>query len=461
MTTKKYSLRKVKVGVASVLVGFGVATTGAAVANAAETTNSAAVKPTPEETAKEVAAQKEFLANYDKALTDSVAELEKAETTSPEEAKQKDEILTKLKEAATANKAEIEEAFKNGATAAEAEKFLEEAAKTPKEAGKEAVKVPSADDKKKFEDADNAAKEYEANRPESAKKTDLADELAKEKANLAKQIELDKKEVEETIKEAEQAKSAVEKKAAELEEAKTNLAAVEALKDVDKDAAAKVDTLKAKVAQLESELETATNDYNTYAKQVEDYLKNAEALINEKVDAFNELLGEYTLAEYDALETEVNELEEKLAVLTYKLELAEAAGDQQLINQIKKDIEATNADLEAAKAELDEVEAELGKLDPSYALPEDAPVVPELPEFTGGVNGAEPAVLEKPEYPLPTNPQSGSVNTPSFGQDTAKPEVKEASASLPNTGLNSTSTTVAGLGLIALVGLAVRRKFAK
>ena len=38
---RKYSLRKFKVGVASVLVGLGVATTGAAVAHAAETTKPA------------------------------------------------------------------------------------------------------------------------------------------------------------------------------------------------------------------------------------------------------------------------------------------------------------------------------------------------------------------------------------------------------------------------------------
>ena len=108
-----------------------------------------------EVTPEEAAAQKEFLANYDKALADSVAELEKAETTSPEEAKAKDDVIAKLKEAATANKAEIEEAFKNGTTADEATKLLEEAAKTPEEA----VKTPSADDKKKLDEADKAAKE--------------------------------------------------------------------------------------------------------------------------------------------------------------------------------------------------------------------------------------------------------------------------------------------------------------
>ena len=107
MTTKKYSLRKVKVGVASVLVGFGIATTGAVVAHAQDTA------PAPaSDKAKEEAAQKDFLANFDKALADSVAALEKGEATSPEEVKAKADTIAKLKEVAAANKAEIEEAFK-------------------------------------------------------------------------------------------------------------------------------------------------------------------------------------------------------------------------------------------------------------------------------------------------------------------------------------------------------------
>ena len=91
-------------------------------------------------------------------------------------------------------------------------------------------------------------------------------------------------------------------------------------------------------------------------------------------------------------------------------------------------------------------------LDPAWEVPATAPVQDVLPEFDlknldGGLGNVT----------LPGN-------TNNFGQEKApevKEEVKEASASLPNTGLNSTSTTVAGLGLIALVGLAVRRKLAK
>ena len=77
-------------------------------------------------------AEKEvFLANFDKALEETVKELEKADTQGDKALeKQKQETIKKLKEEAATNKAEIEEAFQNGATVADAEKLLEEIAKS-------------------------------------------------------------------------------------------------------------------------------------------------------------------------------------------------------------------------------------------------------------------------------------------------------------------------------------------
>ena len=506
MTTKKYSLRKVKVGVASVLVGFGIATTGAVVAHAEDAASVAADKAKEEE-----AAQKDFLANFDKALDLTVKELEKGKTTSPEEAKQKADLIAKLKEEAAANKAEIEEAFKNGATAADAEKFLAESEKTPEAAGKDVeAKKLTADETKKLDEVVKA----DAARPDSEKKADLADQIGDNKERLGREIEANKKEVEETIKEAEQAKAAVEKKAAELEEARTNLAAAEAIQEKDDEAKASIPALKQKVAELEAALETATNNYNTYAKEVEDYLKNAEESINAKIKVFNELLGEYTLAKYDALETEVKELEEDIVALEENIKAAEEteAGDN-VVNEFKKALTEKKADLEAAKAELADVEKELAKLDPSQDGvqssngDEKAPVVDKLPEF--GANNPEikkiltemeeivnklesgdkdpklverlaelreafdiltqnkPAVNEVPEFDLNSltngrgNVTPGAAG-PDFGQKTeakaeeAKAETKEGS--LPNTGMTTSSTAALGLSLIALVGLAVRRK---
>ena len=82
------------------------------------------------------------------------------------------------------------------------------------------------------------------------------------------------------------------------------------------------------------------------------------------------------------------------------------------------------------------------------------PAVNEVPEFNGGVNGTEPAVLEKPEFKVE------KTNEGKFVVEEGKTETKEEAkeGSLPNTGMTTSSTAALGLSLIALVGLAVRRK---
>ena len=82
------------------------------------------------------------------------------------------------------------------------------------------------------------------------------------------------------------------------------------------------------------------------------------------------------------------------------------------------------------------------------------PAINEVPEFNGGVNGIEPAVLEKPEFKVE------KTNEGKFVVEEGKTETKEEAkeGSLPNTGMTTSSTAALGLSLIALVGLAVRRK---
>ena len=55
--------------------------------------------------------------------------------------------------------------------------------------------------------------------------------------------------------------------------------------------------------------------------------------------------------------------------------------------------------------------------------------------------------------------QADATNT--ISQETSSVQDDKKSRILPKTGINSSSTEVAGLGLIALVGLAVRRKLSK
>ena len=117
----------------------------------------AALEAKPAVSPAELAARAEFLANFDKALNTSVAELEKTKTTTPEEAKA--ETIAKLKEVAAANRAEIVEAFANGATAADAEKFIA----APVKAVLSANKGLTLDDLKKLKEADIAAEDEALN----------------------------------------------------------------------------------------------------------------------------------------------------------------------------------------------------------------------------------------------------------------------------------------------------------
>ena len=119
----------------------------------------AALEAKPAVSPAELAARAEFLANFDKALNTSVAELEKTKTTTPEKAKDKAEIIAKLKEVAAANRAEIVEAFANGAKAADAEKFIA----GPVKAVLSADKGLTSDDLKKLKEADIAAEDEALN----------------------------------------------------------------------------------------------------------------------------------------------------------------------------------------------------------------------------------------------------------------------------------------------------------
>lgn len=116
------------------VLGAGFFVSHPLVVKAAEDANAATTSAQPAATQPATATEAEkevFLANFDKALEQTVKELEKADTQGDKALeKQKQETIKKLKAEAATNKAEIEEAFQNGATVADAEKLLEEIAKS-------------------------------------------------------------------------------------------------------------------------------------------------------------------------------------------------------------------------------------------------------------------------------------------------------------------------------------------
>ena len=124
----------------------------------------------------EEAAQKEFLANFDKALEEAVKELEKAETNSPEEAKAKADTIAALKAASDETRKQIVEGFEKGLTVEEAEKLIDKANEKAAEEDKEAAaKEKAAQDEflanydKALEEAVKELEKAETNSPEEAK----------------------------------------------------------------------------------------------------------------------------------------------------------------------------------------------------------------------------------------------------------------------------------------------------
>ena len=480
MTTKKYSLRKVKVGVASVLVGFGIATTGAVVAHAEDATPAPA--PASVDKAKEEAAQKDFLANFDKALDLTVKELEKADTNNdPVLEKTKKENIAKLKEVAAANRAEIEEAFKNGATAADAEKFLAESKKTPEAAGKDVeAKKLTADETKKLDEAEKEAKEYEANAPESEKLQDKIDVLNLKIEDLKKRAEEDTKAAADKAKELEEAKknnntAEVKKLEAEIQELLSSAEAKklevnelieeynETLSDLEE--ADRSETSEAALDKLEEERTNLEYEIFKLEEKIKtatgEELKNLKSELSEKRIKLVELTAtvERTSDDFEVedLQNKVANLERKLSKRQDKLKELKANGaDADEIAELEEEIQDLEADLDELEADLEKL---LEGLEPEDEVSTTAipPVAEELPEFTGGVNGAEPAVLEKPEFKFEkTNEGKFVVEEGKAKADEAKDETKEGS--LPNTGMTTSSTAALGLSLIALIGLAVRRK---
>ena len=159
---------------AKIVEGFNTGKTAEATENEI---NKIAEKEAEAEAAKaEEAAQKEFLANFDKALEDAIAELKKADTQNdPELAKKVEAAITNLKEEAAKQKKEIEDGFKNGLTVEEAEKAIDDANKKAAEEAKAEAEAKAAQDEflanydKALEEAVKELEKAETNSPEEAK----------------------------------------------------------------------------------------------------------------------------------------------------------------------------------------------------------------------------------------------------------------------------------------------------
>ena len=227
---------------------------------------------------------------------------------------------------------------------------------------------------------------------------------------------------------------------------------------------AEIEALQNKAADLEKEVAElekliAENENNPdavdYVTAAKNKLEDKKAELEKKEAELEEALKglEPKAESSNGTEAPINNVPELGNVDKLKIE----AEIEQLKEQIKDGEE--NGDepyyIEGLKARLAELEEALA------ILAANKPAVNEVPEF-------DLSKLPQPGVPTPApgaagpdfgqNPQGDGNN---FGPKTeakeeAKAETKEGT--LPNTGMTTSSTVALGLNLIALVGLAVRRK---
>ena len=199
--------------------------------------------------------------------------------------------------------------------------------------------------------------------------------------------------------------------------------------------------LRDEVAKLESDLKDAENN------GAEDYFK--EGLQKTLDDAKNEL----------------KELE--AAWLNNVTEVPEFKGGVNAVAPAINEVpELGNVDKLKLEAEIAEIKEALKTADPAKAK-ELNDRLADLEEALAILAANKPAINEVPAFDL-SKLGTAQPSTPGVDFGQKAPEVKEQAKveaknvkSLPNTGLNSSSTAALGLSLIGLIGLAVRRKLSK
>ena len=215
-------------------------------------------------------------------------------------------------------------------------------------------------------------------------------------------------------------------------------------------------------------------------------LQNKAADLEKEVAELEKLIAEnennpdavdYVTAAKNKLEDKKAELEEALKGLEPKAESSN--GTEAPINNVP---ELGNVDKLKIEAEIEQLKEQIKdgeeNGDEPYYIEGLKARLAELEEALAILAANKPAVNEVPEFDLSKLPQPGvptpapGAAGPDFGQnpqgdgnnfgpkteakEEAKAETKEGT--LPNTGMTTSSTVALGLNLIALVGLAVRRK---
>lgn len=354
---------------------------------------------TTKTSAEEKQKQDEVLANFDKALAETIKELEEEAKNDPDSADNIKATIEKLKEEAAKEKAKIVEGFNTGKTAEATENEINKIAEKEAEAEAEAAKAEEAAQKeflanfdKALEDAIAELKKADTqNDPELAKKVEAAITNLKEEA--AKQ----KKEIEDgfknglTVEEAEKAIDDANKKAAE--EAKAEA--------------------EAKAAQ-------------------DEFLANYDKALEEAVK------------ELEKAETNSPEEAKAKADTIAALKAASDATRKQIVDGFEKGLTAKQA--EALIDELNKKAAEEDKEEANKPAPKDETKPAEQPKSdkVESSNGKEAPVNEVPEFDLSTLETATGTQTQASStqsaQDQEVPTANTPAGINPRTSANPAQT---------------------
>ena len=214
-----------------------------------------------------------------------------------------------------------------------------------------------------------------------------------------------------------------------------------------------ISKLNTKIVELESDVKATEEELNKAKADLEKLRMDRIQL-----DQNKEKLAKATAVKVE-LEKELNTLKPELVAITKQL-----ADDTEELEKIERQFKLDNFKwaVLADNNTIDPIEFDLEKflkdnpVKPTEPVTPVKPVVPVTPvkptEPTAPVKPVEPVTPVKPTEPTaPVKPVEPTTPVSNKGE-------KNKAELLPNTGIDSTNTTVLGLGLITLVGLAVRRK---
>ena len=314
------------------------------------------------EAKEEADAQTAFLANFDKALNDTIEKLEKTNVENNDELKtQKQEIIKALKEEAAKTRKQIEEGFKNALTAEDAEEAIEESNKKSAEEAAEKAKA-EADAQAAF--LDNFDKSVDATVKEleeyANSNPEIKEKIQRVIAEFKKQAEEKKAGFVQSFQNGVTAK-VVEKEVEEVAKAEEEAEAREAKEEADAQAAF-LDNFDKSVDATVKELEEDAKNNPEIKEQIQGFIDEFKKQSKEKRAEFvkgfqngltaeeaEEEVEKVAKAEEEAEATETKEETDNKEALKAALEKLEKEAEDRINNDSRIKSEDKAKALEEAK----------------------------------------------------------------------------------------------------------------